>query len=116
MPKNKHKTKKNTTNDKKRYKQNKHCNRIFGLTDEQLFKKKQQNTYSSSDDEDDDDPFGIMDDYLNGTTGCPYEDEYIKIHGGTSSVLIGDTYCYYHYSKIIPTKYKTTKFKDNKLP
>lgn len=46
---------------------------------------------------------------MNGTTGCPYEDKYIKTHGGPSSILIGNAYCCYQNGKIVSTGYKATK-------
>lgn len=37
--------------------------------------------------EDDDDEFGIMEAFLNGSTGCPDEDRFIAIYGHHSSLL-----------------------------
>lgn len=54
-----------------------------------LEKLKDNEISSDSDDylegDSDDDPFGIIEEFLNGSTGCPYEDAFIAKYGHHSS-------------------------------
>lgn len=54
--------------------------------DDSFLNEKDHSKYSDIDDEDyDSDPYGIWENFCNGTTGCPYEDEFISKYGHPSS-------------------------------